>query len=129
MNEEFERVKVTVERSRWLRGEGSTASALLREKDGKMCCLGFVCLALGRTEDQIRDKSSPTCGEWTGDGSAMAGSGTRLIVRTDSGGWVKPSPIERAMVVNDNKDMSDSAREIALQKLLEEIGIDLEFVP
>lgn len=45
---------VIVDRTKWLRGEGSRASKLLREQDGKMCCMGFASLAAGYTEDQIK---------------------------------------------------------------------------
>lgn len=36
-------MKFRVKRSKWLRGEGSGASYLLRACDGKMCCVGFAC--------------------------------------------------------------------------------------
>lgn len=125
---ELERVKVTIERSRWLRGEGSTESALLREKDGKMCCLGFVAIALGRTPEQIKGQSSPTCGEQSVDGSTLAAAGTRLVMSED-GHWREPAAIERAMVVNDDRDVPDANREQLLTKLLAELAVDLEFVP
>lgn len=126
---ELGRVKVTVERSRWLRGEGSTESALLRTRDGKMCCLGFACITLGRTEDQIRGWISPTSGQYCVDGSLLAGSNTRLVVRNESGHWTEPDVVAEAMVINDNRDMPDDQRETTLTTLLSQIGIDLEFVP
>jgi len=48
-----------IDRSKWLRGEGSQRSKLLREEDGKMCCLGFYALACGLTPEQIKGVSSP----------------------------------------------------------------------
>jgi hypothetical protein len=51
--------KFTVDRKRWLRGEGSMKSRLLRKSDRKMCCLGFRALAKGATEEQILDRESP----------------------------------------------------------------------
>lgn len=48
-------LNVVVKRSKWLRGEGSDRSRLLRPSDGKMCCLGFVCLVAGATPDKICD--------------------------------------------------------------------------
>lgn len=38
---------VVVDRQTWLRGEGPIESYLLRSSDGKMCCLGSVCVAAG----------------------------------------------------------------------------------
>ncbi len=52
-------MKFTVKRSEWLNGEGGINSKLLREKDGKKCCLGFCCLQLGCTEDEIKNMHNP----------------------------------------------------------------------
>ena len=46
--------------SRWLRGEGSHDSHLLRRDDYKMCCLGFYATQIaGKTECQIEDCPRP----------------------------------------------------------------------
>ena len=42
-----ELIPLKIDRRTWLRGEGASQSFLLREADGKMCCLGFACLAAG----------------------------------------------------------------------------------
>lgn len=47
----------TVKRSKWLRGEGTIKSKLLRESDNKMCCLGFYCIAAGAEESEILELS------------------------------------------------------------------------
>lgn len=52
-------MKLTIDRTKWLRGEGTGNSALLREKDGKMCCVGFYCLALGKTKEEISERKWP----------------------------------------------------------------------
>jgi hypothetical protein len=52
--------EVTVDRSTWLRGEGSYYSFLKRKLDGKMCCLGAFCIAAGYTTDEIMDIKSPS---------------------------------------------------------------------
>lgn len=51
--------KLIIDRQRWLHGEGIEDSYLLRESDGKMCCLGFFCLMEGLTEDDIRNNTTP----------------------------------------------------------------------
>lgn len=50
-------INVQVDRRRWLRGDYE--SFLLRPSDNKMCCLGFVCLELGASEDEIRGVAEP----------------------------------------------------------------------
>lgn len=50
---------VTIDRSRWLHGEGGKPSKLQRSSDGKRCCVGFVCMAYGATEAEITDKANP----------------------------------------------------------------------
>lgn len=52
-------MRFTISRKTWLRGEGSTDSSLLRVKDGKMCCLGSICLQGGLTPSQIAHRTAP----------------------------------------------------------------------
>lgn len=55
-------MKLTIDRSRWSRGEGAGDGAcirLLRQSDNKMCCLGFFALACGLTEKQILEMGEP----------------------------------------------------------------------
>lgn len=54
--------KLTINRRTWLRGEGSEESYLRRAEDGKMCCLGFAAIQLGKlSEDDITSVQS-LCG-------------------------------------------------------------------
>jgi hypothetical protein len=54
---------LVIKRSEWLRGEESSpkkgGSALLRSRDRKKCCLGFLSLACGLTEQEIEGKGYP----------------------------------------------------------------------
>lgn len=52
-------MKLIIDRKTWLRGEGSAASFLRRSEDGKQCCLGFYCRAVGLSLGQITDNHSP----------------------------------------------------------------------
>ena len=52
-------MKLVIDESKWLRGEGHEHSRLLREKDGKMCCLGFLALACGFSEKEIKGRGGP----------------------------------------------------------------------
>lgn len=59
-------MKLVIDRSKWLRGEGSSKSSLLRTSDGKMCCLGFLGLACGIAPDRLKGNSNPhdVTGRW-----------------------------------------------------------------
>ena len=48
-------IDVSIDRKRWLRGEGGRVSSLLRPSDGKMCCMGFYCLVMGLSPEDICD--------------------------------------------------------------------------
>lgn len=45
-------LKVTVNKKRWLRGDNEN-SMLLRKKDNKMCCIGFLARELGCKREKI----------------------------------------------------------------------------
>lgn len=50
--------KINIPRKKWLRGEGATASKLLRLGDRKQCCLGILCTQIGIPDEVIENKSS-----------------------------------------------------------------------
>src|SRR5271166_1340196 len=52
-------MELIIERDKWLRGEGYERSFLLREEDGKMCCLGFFCLQTGASQEDINQYQTP----------------------------------------------------------------------
>lgn len=49
---------LVIDRSKWHRGESPKGSALLLE-DGSMCCLGFYCKALGKTDAELLNVTAP----------------------------------------------------------------------
>lgn len=58
---------LTIDRKRWLCGEGSENSELYRPKDRKMCCLGFFARQIcGAKVEDIKGKDGPgdTTFEW-----------------------------------------------------------------
>lgn len=87
--------KVVVKRSQWLRGEGVSASCLLRYSDHKRCCLGFMCSADGHSDDVLIERKTPY--EFY--------DGLRHLWMID------------AMIVNDSRTVSDAERELAIQRL------------
>ena len=57
----------TISRKEWLRGEGAQNSFLLRESDGKRCCVGIYAKALGVPDDKLCGCIWPdprTAGTW-----------------------------------------------------------------
>jgi hypothetical protein len=108
-------LEFTVDRTRWLRGEGSERSSLFRPEDGKMCCLGFACLAAGHTEEDIADVSSP-------NGIAMKPPAFQCLLPHHN------SPeVGDVMEVNDGED-TDEGREAFITERLAKIGMRVTFV-
>lgn len=111
-------MKLTIDRPTWLRGEGGDASALLREKDGKMCCLGFYALACGMEKEDIVGRGGPRSVTMTTD--------TPLPEQMQ---WLMCGPAEHSgdatalMVENDNH-----AKEERIAELFAKHGVEVEFV-
>lgn len=111
--------QLVIDRSRWLRGEGASASRLLRPCDGKMCCLGFYLESCGLTPEVMLDEETPfnvrekiegSGAEWLLNGISHSGSGMAL------------------MIANDNMGKTDVSREGYIKQMFEEHGVDVTFV-
>ena len=114
---------VTIKRGRWLRGEGSEDSYLLRGTDNKMCCLGYVARAARVTAHDIFHVRTP-------DG---------LIRATRRRGWFRDLFLDSAlfdnseltntlMEINDSQTISDLEREVYLGLAFAGLGINVRFV-
>lgn len=108
MSEIKKATEFTVERSKWLRGEGHQESALLRESDGKMCCMGFYALACGAKSEEIVN-----CG-------AFYNLTGQLRTFEDVGG--------RVYEINDNPCIPEKDREALIIHKLGAVGIKVTFV-
>jgi hypothetical protein len=117
-------MKLVIDRSKWLRGEGANPSALLRSEDGKMCCLGFYGLACGAKPRDIRDVSAPA------DLAGRVFPGWLTRVDSDDGCDSIANSPDAAMLMNINDEihMSDNQRERELSEIFARHGIDVEFV-
>lgn len=128
-------MKVIVDRSRWLRGEGGECSSLQRDCDGKRCCLGFACLAAGATEDQIAGFGDP------GDADVMHMGPWKIGHDHVDGNYA----VRYAVLINDacvgipplgtapQRDLyepivDDADREARLIRIFASQGVELEFV-
>ena len=124
-------MKFTVKRSLWLRGEGSThhnGSFLLRKVDGKMCCLGFLGLACGYTQDQISGITSPAGLAANGIGDAMYPSKLQSYKPGRRLGHGYSPEADELMGINDDVTMKDHDREARLTERFKMIGVEVEFV-
>jgi hypothetical protein len=116
---------LTIDRTKWIRGEGHDRSALLRPDNRKMCCLGFDAISRGYTEEEILDIKTPHrlplaelkfpefC-YYRGLGYAYH------LTRTDL--------LDKIMMVNDEQEREEVGRETLLTDLFKEAGIQLEFI-
>lgn len=98
-----------VKRSKWLRGEGSLVSSLLRPSDGKQCCLGFLAIASGCSIEDITKKGHPrslTTGSWP----------------HSFNGW------GCIICINDDNIITDKEREEYLAEAFRVRGFEVEFV-
>lgn len=108
--------RFVVDRRTWLRGEGGIDSALLRGRDGKKCCIGFLALACGHQPEDILDVDTPA------NLQKRKGPLRRLV--KDS---CDTRRCERAIHTNDDTLMPDRVRERELRKLFRELSIEVTF--
>lgn len=113
--------KLTIDRSRWLRGEGSDISFLRRERDGKMCCLGFLALQCGMTVAKITGVANPS--------DVLDERWPLTIIGQDDHCIVENTNLTNNMIeMNDAEWLAEEEREESLKKLFAVVGIELEFV-
>ena len=115
-------MKFTIDRKRWLRGEGSDKSFLLRPSDGKMCCLGFYALACGVSEWTITGASLPRWAH-TYPEHAQWLFGSRRSALCES-------PCETLAAINDDmfSITTEAIREEKIVAVFAQYGVEVEFV-
>ncbi len=106
-----ERIKFTVWRDSWLRGAPSYLHA-----DSCRCCLGFLGLACGLTDEQMDGRGEPeeVTGPWP---EAIVHSSERDCTVL----------CQEIIWTNDDDEGDDAEREIELTELFHKAGIDVEF--
>lgn len=114
-----------VDRQRWFRGQGAGESALMRhQEDGKMCCMGFVCLAHGYEQEDILHK------DYTAD---LDDDGLKLPEWMRGGDGVSgvcdefERSICRVYQANDDERIGDESREHILKEVFAAHGDEIEF--
>lgn len=115
-------MKLVIDRSRWLRGEGWEQSSLIRPSDEKMCCLGFLGEACGVSRDLMWDKASPR--QLSIEAKAMYPARLFQLRYEDDG----LSPMGRLMNINDNPNLSEEIREKMIIDKMSDLGVAVEFI-
>jgi hypothetical protein len=116
-------MKLIIDRQKWLRGEGSQDSYLLRPTDGKMCCFGFYCLAIsGKIEYLIGNKSPE-------DIMDHIPSDNWLLSKNSYDNGTHNSPdCYRAMQYNDDGSISEDERESNIKHIFAKHDVEVEFI-
>lgn len=117
---------LVINRKKWLHGEGGGRSYLLREKDGKMCCLGFRALQCGATKKQIMGIKTPD--------ELFRERGVRLKGLVRSKKTCTPAGTH-LMNTNDGLQpregwahVENSAREAEIIKAFRKLGVSVKFI-
>lgn len=120
-------MKVTIDRSEWLRGEG--AGVLYRPTDGKRCCLGFALKERGIDDETMSMVGLPAylanhgfsdkC-DWLAIQSAVLG------LKSDT--FINSEACREAAIINDHLDIDEANRETKIIRIFSENGDEVEFV-
>jgi len=124
------RFKFEIRKSKWLRGEGN--SCLLREEDGKMCCVGILGKALGvpkkfLLEIPTADDISPS----RSDGSYKPHSKwpSWLYKHNETDGVASATQDAGFLYnVNDDLDTTDEYKQKRITTIFKRHGIDVKFI-
>lgn len=116
-------MKLVIDRSKWIRGQGDMVSALLTS-EGKMCCLGFFAKECGLTDNQIHCKPAPA-----NVGKIDKEIWDKNMLRNDLPYDTAHSPVAmELMTINDSKSLPETEREKDIAKLFATFGVEVEFV-
>lgn len=128
-------MKLEISRAKWLRGEGSDDSCLVRASDNKMCCLGFFGLACSIEADKMLEVKTPeevptTANETVRDVWTRKANESKGLFCSRGGGWelTLSSTCSDLMEANDDKKVEEEAREDTISKLFQKIGVEVIFV-
>lgn len=105
----FPPITLEISRKIWLRGDDAHVgklidSCLLRERDGKMCCVGIAAHACGFTKDELR------------------GKGTLDDLFTGVCNTAADDTLTDAYSVNDDRKLTEKIRECEVRRLLMDLG-------
>lgn len=115
-------MKFTVKRSKWKNARSFTEEETrLLNREGHMCCLGFVAKQCGAKNKDIQYESTPASIEKIPE---------RLQGIFVYEGYRSNTPLSvEAMAINDDATITNSVRERKLKSLFKKYGHEIEFVP
>ena len=116
-------MKFTVKRSKWVRGGLNTkyGPTYLLNKEGNMCCLGFVCKKLGASKDELFRVGFPS---FIQSSHKIAKTFQELLPDLDGKVFE-----DEAASINDDPLLKSNTREARLKKLFRSRGHEIVFVP
>lgn len=113
---------LTIDRSKWIRGKGSSLSRLYIPITGQMCCLGFWALDNGFTLEQISGQAVPDMV----DPEKAHKLGLLEICQNHSFGRSIQGELTGT---NDDVNITDEQREAIITKAFQQLGYDsVEFI-
>ena len=120
---------LTIQRSNWLRGEGWAKSYLLRVRDNKMCCLGFLGLSCGLSADEMEGEPSPKyincdAGPWAWLVEEVVGGDDDGLKLTDD---AKRAMNMNDFIINEIPAFSEADREAKITEVFADHGIQVVF--
>lgn len=113
----------TIDRFRWLHGEGSDKSYLFRPEDKKQCCLGFYLEACGLKRADLRHQLPSDC---SGPRSDLVP--VWLLGRRAFSGRIDSPQSSQLMRVNDSESWTDEERETRIIEIFKRKGVKVKFV-
>ncbi len=117
-------IKVQVNRKRWLRGEDAEKSYLLRESDGKSCCMGFFERKRGAKKRHILGKKSIQ----TVEHCSPLRSKFKPYNLPHMSSYDLANTITLLYQYNDSPNLSDDSREVEIIRLGKAVDIEFKFV-
>ena len=142
MDNIVEKKQYIVKRSEWLRGgkdgTGKTAEAVLLNREGQKCCLGFIIeqqnfpsislMGTGEPREACRyTAAAPDTILAISEYSEEEEDDNDIVINevTD---WFNSALADEAMGINDERTINDARREMELRELFKRNDIDLVFV-
>lgn len=116
--------ELIIDRKTWLRG--SKESYLLRPKDGKKCCLGFLAEQCGIPTEFLHGKDSPV--NLVVPGKRLPHGMGFLLKRYEPGKSTDSEACRALMYVNDYQGSTLQQREQKLTEMFANHGITVRFI-
>lgn len=116
---------VTIDRSKWITGEQwhvnhtGIGTTKLKNEEGHMCCLGFVCSQLSDVQLNLEVEPEDLGVEIPEISEHEERAGVKVLVNTNLS--------NEAMGINDSVDTTPEEKEKLLKKLFKETNIELVF--